>query len=168
MDAQDVLDVVAVLEDAGVAGTWLDGGWGVDALLGEQHRDHHDADIVVPADDLDLVISALAEVGFAVTTDHRPTRMELMDRAGRVIDLQPVTFDEAGDAWQRGAAPGGGDAHFPATSFTYGWIGGRKVACVGPEVQVAHHLGYEPSKQDREDMSRIRERFVLPLPDTYR
>jgi len=26
---------------------WLDGGWGVDALLGEQTRPHEDLDIVV-------------------------------------------------------------------------------------------------------------------------
>ena len=73
-----------------------------------------------------------------------------------------------GDGWQQGAAPGGGDAHFPAVNFTYGWIAGTRVPCVGPEVQVAHHDGYEPRPRDREDMARIRERFTVPLPDSYR
>ena len=168
MDSQDVLDVLVVLEEAGVSGAWLDGGWGVDALLGAQYRDHGDADIVVPVEELDVVIGALADVGFRVTTDHRPTRMELMDRAGRVIDLHPVRFDEDGVGWQSGAAPGGGDAEYPYNSFTYGWIAGQRVACIGPELQMEHHLGYEPSEQDREDMRRIHDRFTLPLPDAYR
>ena len=46
MRAQDVLEIVAYLDAAGVR-VWLDGGWGVDALLGEQTRPHKDLDIVV-------------------------------------------------------------------------------------------------------------------------
>lgn len=34
MDASDVLSVVAALEEAGLR-AWLEGGWGVDALVGE-------------------------------------------------------------------------------------------------------------------------------------
>ena len=34
MEAQDVLDVLTVLAEAGVSPT-LEGGWGVEALLGE-------------------------------------------------------------------------------------------------------------------------------------
>ena len=168
MDGQDVLDVVSVLTDAGVSGVWLDGGWGVDALLGAQYRDHADVDLVVPVDELDVVIGSLREVGFSVTTDHRPTRMELMDRMGRTVDLHPIRFDEDGDGWQSGAAPGGGDAHYPANSFTYGWIAGKRVSCISPELQIQHHLGYEPTDQDRADMQRIHERFTVPLPDVYR
>lgn len=168
MDSQDVLDVVAILGDSGVTRLWLDGGWGVDALLGEQNRDHADADLVVLVDELDLVLSTMAEVGFGVTIDHRPTRLELMDRAGRVIDLHPIRFDDAGDGWQSGANPVGGDLHYPSESFTYGWIAGKRVPCIGPELQIQHHLGYEPTAQDRADVARIHERFSVPLPDVYR
>lgn len=35
MEAKDVLDVLRILDEAGVT-TTLDGGWGVDALLGAQ------------------------------------------------------------------------------------------------------------------------------------
>jgi lincosamide nucleotidyltransferase A/C/D/E len=39
-------DVLAVLDRLGAAGVavWLDGGWGIDALLGRQSRAHADAD----------------------------------------------------------------------------------------------------------------------------
>jgi lincosamide nucleotidyltransferase A/C/D/E len=35
VEAEDVVEVVAFLEGLGVE-VWLDGGWGVDALLGRQ------------------------------------------------------------------------------------------------------------------------------------
>ena len=46
MLADDVALVVTALAEAGVA-AWLDGGWGVDALLGEQTREHDDLDLVM-------------------------------------------------------------------------------------------------------------------------
>ena len=42
----DVLRVIAALQ-AGNLRVWLDGGWGVDALLGEITRPHDDVDLVV-------------------------------------------------------------------------------------------------------------------------
>ena len=41
MNADAVVEVLAALENASVQ-VWLDGGWGVDALLGEQTRGHTD------------------------------------------------------------------------------------------------------------------------------
>ena len=43
---EHVLEVVQALERAHLA-VWIDGGWGVDAVLGTQTRDHHDVDLVV-------------------------------------------------------------------------------------------------------------------------
>ena len=45
MLAHDVLEIVAGLDAAGVR-VWLDGGWGVDALIRHQTRDHEDLDLV--------------------------------------------------------------------------------------------------------------------------
>lgn len=44
MTEQDVLEIVCVLEARGIS-VWLDGGWGVDALLGTQRRRHKDLDV---------------------------------------------------------------------------------------------------------------------------
>jgi lincosamide nucleotidyltransferase A/C/D/E len=168
MEARDVLDVLTILREAQVAKVWLDGGWGIDALLGAQHRDHDDLDLVVSIDELSKVIDAFAEVGFGVDQDKRPTRMVLTDRPGRVIDLHLARIDDAGNAWQTGAGPDGTDAKYPADGFTTGWVGGQTVDCIGPEVQIEHHLGYEPTSRDREDLVRLCERFTLPLPDEYK
>ena len=47
MSAQMVLWFVSLFERLGVR-AWLDGGWGVDALIGEQTRVHADLDIMIP------------------------------------------------------------------------------------------------------------------------
>ncbi len=41
--------VAEILERLAVRGieVWVDGGWGVDALLGEQTRSHDDLDLVI-------------------------------------------------------------------------------------------------------------------------
>jgi len=41
MTRQDVVEILGWLDGGDVA-VWLDGGWGVDALVGEQTRDHDD------------------------------------------------------------------------------------------------------------------------------
>jgi hypothetical protein len=46
MDYQSVLAVVDLLEADGID-VWLDGGWGVDALLERPTRGHDDLDLVV-------------------------------------------------------------------------------------------------------------------------
>ena len=71
-------EVVSVLDALAAAGVdaWVDGGWGVDALLGEQTRDHADLDLVVALGAVDAVQQALAPLGYEMTQDERPTHSE--------------------------------------------------------------------------------------------
>jgi lincosamide nucleotidyltransferase A/C/D/E len=55
MDSSSLLAVVGVLEAEGIS-VWLDGGWGVDALLGYQTRDHDDLDVVVELNNATRII----------------------------------------------------------------------------------------------------------------
>jgi lincosamide nucleotidyltransferase A/C/D/E len=168
MTAADVLEVLGILEEAGV-GVWLDGGWAVDALLGEQTRDHDDLDLVVRSEDAERAIAALAEPEYAMQLDARPTRFVLADILDRRIDFHPVIFTETGDAVQKGAGPNGGAARFPASGFTgRGTIGGRPVACLSPDLLVLFHTGYEPQDKDRHNVRLLCERFGVPLPPVYR
>ena len=59
-------DVLTVLDLANRAGArlWIDGGWGVDALLGTQTRDHGDLDVAVEARHLEAFANALSGAGF--------------------------------------------------------------------------------------------------------
>ena len=67
MTDKDVIKVVGRLERAGL-NFWLDGGWGVDALLGEQTRDHSDLDMVVELNRIDEIIALMATLGFEKTS----------------------------------------------------------------------------------------------------
>ncbi|HEX6737122.1 MAG TPA: aminoglycoside nucleotidyltransferase, partial [Vicinamibacteria bacterium] len=59
MRAEEVVALYALLAERGVR-VWVDGGWGVDALLGEQTRPHKDLDALVPFDDLGMLTDVLA------------------------------------------------------------------------------------------------------------
>lgn len=146
---------------------WVDGGWGVDALLAEQTREHRDLDLVVGLDQADTAQQALAPLGYALTEDERPTRLVLAAPDGREIDLHTVVFDADGGGVQQ--LPGGRSYRYPPHGFGgEGTIAGRRVRCLTPEVQIECHLGYEPAETDRQDMQLLAERFGLRLPRVYR
>jgi lincosamide nucleotidyltransferase A/C/D/E len=48
-------EVVRLLDAAAAVGieVWIDAGWGVDALLGEQRREHDDLDVDVELADVE-------------------------------------------------------------------------------------------------------------------
>jgi lincosamide nucleotidyltransferase A/C/D/E len=166
MDAQSVLSVVATLEHAGV-GVWLDGGWGVDALVGEQTRDHDDLDCVIALSDAPCVRDALAGLGFAVSLDELPTRFVMRDRSDRRVDFHTVTFDATGGATQQ--LQDGRLAPYPAEGFSgSGQMAGVHVSCLSATVQLLHHLGYDPDEKDHHDMRLLADRFDVDLPASYR
>jgi lincosamide nucleotidyltransferase A/C/D/E len=76
MDSRNVLTIIARLEADGID-VWLDGGWGVDALLEHQTREHDDLDIVVELEHASRVIELLDSVlAFldAVEADNTPMK----------------------------------------------------------------------------------------------
>lgn len=161
---------VEILRAFDTAGTWyaVDGGWGVDALLGEQTREHGDLDLAVPLDEIDQVLRLLADLGFGLTLDERPKRLMVRHRDGAEVDLHPLRFDEKGDGWQIGAGANGGDAAYPPGEMTKGTIAGKSVRCLGAELQLRHHAGYDPGGVDRHDVGKLVERFGLEAPPKYR
>lgn len=164
MASDEVLRIVSVLRAAGAA-FWIDGGWGVDALLARQTREHSDLDVVVRLDQVDLIVRSLVPEGFGVSENYLPTRAVLRAENGRQIDLHPVSFDASGDGWQSAAAPDGSDCVYPAVGFTTGVIDGTSVPCLSAELQLAHHTGYPRRDKDRLDMARLTAAFNLPSPD---
>jgi lincosamide nucleotidyltransferase A/C/D/E len=162
-------DVVELLDGLLAVGlrVWLDGGWGVDALLGVQTREHDDVDLVVELSHVEDVIIALTSLGFALIEDSLPARAVLRSTDGRAVDLHPVTFDAAGTGWQRSAGPSGRDAAYPADGFGEGRLLDRVVPCLTPELQMKHHSGYAPRQRDRVDMGRLADRFGLAMPSGY-
>jgi lincosamide nucleotidyltransferase A/C/D/E len=165
MAAADVIAVVECLEQAGVR-SWLDGGWGVDALLECQTRPHDDLDLALVAAHDGIAITALAPLGFVVMTDTRPTGFVLRAPDDRRIDGHLMRFDATGDAIY--IMSDGTPWRYPRDSFDgIGRIGDRTVPCMSVQGQILGHVGYEPDDHDRQDMRLLRERFGCALPAPY-
>lgn len=81
MGAAEVIDLLSCLERSGIT-VWVDGGWGVDALLGEQTRDHDDLDLIARLDDVARLQGALAEHGYTAVQGAPPTSFEMVDARG--------------------------------------------------------------------------------------
>jgi lincosamide nucleotidyltransferase A/C/D/E len=159
MTAEDVLSVLALARQAD-AGAWIGGGWGIDALLGEQTRPHRDVDLMHRQEQEPALVAALASAGFTQTLDWRPVRFVLAHPDGREIDLHPLVFAPDGSAVQASLEPGRPFA-YPASCFVTGTIGGTSVPCLSAEQQVFFHQGYEPADRDLHDMARLRQRFGI-------
>lgn len=167
MEARDVIDIVLMFEQANIE-VWVEGGWGIDALLGAQNRDHGDVDLVVDAPRASDARNLLADAGFTPIFEDPPGRASYMDARERCVDLSFAVADRYGDRWNINRSAGRGEPDYPFDCFTYGWIGGHKVGCLGPEVQIAHHVGYEVEDVDFFDMGLLRERFDIALPAALR
>jgi lincosamide nucleotidyltransferase A/C/D/E len=163
--ARDVLEVLDQLERAGLT-VWLDGGWGVDALLGAQTRPHSDLDLVVARAEAAAIEGALAVIGFRPDRGAEPgppARLVLVDGRGRQIDLHPVVFDERGNGWQD--LGGGAWGDYPADGLGgTGAVTGQQVRCVTADLQVRHHMGYPLAADDRHDLRLLAERYGVPVP----
>ena len=165
MTEDDVVAVMDRLTESGID-VWLDGGWGVDALLAERTRDHDDLDLVVALDRVDAIRECLSILGYAVSEDERPTRLVLTAPGGRRIDLHTVEFDAGGGGVQ--ALLGGRSYRYPPEGFlAEGSVAGHTLPCLAAEVQIECHTGYEPTDTDRRDVALLAERFGLPLPRRY-
>jgi lincosamide nucleotidyltransferase A/C/D/E len=167
----DLTDTVAVLDRLGDRGItcWVDGGWGVDALLGEQTRAHEDLDLVVAQADVAAAEAALRPLGYRhddAAEPGLPARFVLRSDGGSQVDLHPVVFDDDGNGWQ--ALGDGAWGAYPADGLSgEGRIGERRVRCLTPALQLRHHLGYPPGHDDRHDLRLLVRRYGLALPPGF-
>ena len=167
MSAEALGELLELFESAGIP-VWLDGGWGVDALLRTQTRPHKDVDIVLPVKDVPRLRELLAARGFSVLAGKPPDSFVLADGAGLEVDVHAVTFDREGDGVYR--MQNGEDWVYTASDLGgEGLVGGRRVRCLTPEAQVVcHAYGYVPKEKDYRDMELLAERFRLELPPQLR
>ena len=143
------------------AAYWLDGGWGADALLGEQSRPHGDADLVVHRAQLGRVQAVLHERGYAVLRDWLPMAIAFRDGDGREVDLHPVdpTPDGGGDQVLTTSRPPSSWHYGPPVT---GAVGGRPVRCCSAVEQLAMREGYEPRAVDRPTYNFSRRGSACP------
>ncbi len=163
VNKEDAIEIILYAEENEID-IWLDGGWGVDALLGEETRHHNDIDLFVEEKNGKTFIEILKEKGFTevieayTTTDH----MVWKDAKDRIIDLHVFEFNEQGDLIFEGKS-------YPSNVFSgIGEIGDKVVKCINAENQVLFHLGYEHDENDIHDVRLLCERFNIPVPSVYK
>ncbi len=153
MTADDVIEFVKLLEDNDID-VCLDGGWGVDALLGKQTRLHTDLDIAVEHKDVPKIRALLEARGYKddPRDDTRECNFVLGDDDGHLIDIHSFTFDPAGNLIF------GVEYPFDSLKGT-GSINGFSVKCITPEWMVKFHSGYKLDEGDYYDVRLLCEKF---------
>lgn len=158
---KDAAALIALLEQNGFE-VYVDGGWAVDAVLGEQTRPHEDLDIALPHAQVPRLRALLSSRGFC--EQHRDDIWEcnfvLADEAGRQLDVHSYTLD--GQGLNIGGVPYS-EEHLTGR----GVIGGYPVRCIPPEWLVKFHTGYELDDNDWHDVRLLCERFQIAVPHEY-
>jgi len=161
MTANDVIEFVQLLKQNHID-VCIDGGWGVDALLGEQTRPHADLDIAVQHEDVAQIRALLEARGYQdmPRDDTRECNFVLGDDAGHLIDIHSYTFDAAGNNVY--------GIEYPYESLRgTGSIKGYPVKCIPPEWLVQFHAGYKLDENDYHDVKLLCQRFGIEIPSEY-
>jgi lincosamide nucleotidyltransferase A/C/D/E len=161
MTAGDVTNIVKLFHQNDIE-LVIDGGWGVDALLGEQTRPHADLDVAVLHKDVPKIRALLAASGWHQVPwgDTWECNFVLGDDHGHLFDIHSCTFDEAGKNIF--------GVKYPFDSWKgTGSIDGLQVRCISPEWMVKFHSGYKLDENDYHDVKLLCERFAIEIPKEY-
>lgn len=163
VSGEDAVEIISWAESLGIE-VRLDGGWGVDALLGEQSRIHEDIDLFIGKTEGPGFAAFLCGKGFREVEREFTTSSHTVweDDRGRIVDLHLYERDEDGSYVFEGA-------DYPAETFgACGRIAGKQVRCIPPEQQVLFHRGYDFDDTDVRDVLLLCGRFGIPVPEEYR
>ena len=161
LDATSVVELYDLFEQHELE-VCIDGGWAVDALLGEQTRAHDDLDIAMPHRHVPMLRERLAPLGFRerLRDDSWACNFVLADAQGRELDVHSYTLDSAGNNVH-------GVPYIAEQLTGNGLILDRRVRCIPPEWLVRFHTGYDIDEKDFQDVSALCKRFGIALPDEY-
>lgn len=161
MTAKDVIEFVKLLNEHGIEMV-IDGGWGIDALLGRQTRPHADLDIAVQHKDVPLIRMLLEARGYKdiPRDDTRECNFVLGDEDGHWIDIHSYTFDSSGNIIF-------GVEYPPDSLKGLGSIDGFTVQCITPEWMVKFHTGYPLDETDYQDVRLLCQKYGLELPEEF-
>jgi lincosamide nucleotidyltransferase A/C/D/E len=165
LSAQAAVELYESVRGSGIR-CWVMGGWGVDALVGVQTREHHDLDVLVLGEDLralaDLFEGQRFEVQHVWEAENRwldvdgatwPTAFVAGNEERVELDVHVIEL-RAGVAVLLCDVPW----PFDASSLEgRGVISGRPVDCVSAPTQLAMHRGYELPEAQQRDIALLRQ-----------
>lgn len=148
MPADEVVAVVEWLIARDVT-YQINGGWGVDALVGNETREHRDLDLFVDSTTVPRFLQWLSARGYHIVEDWLPVRVQLASERGRV-DVHPMKLGVNGDGIQQGFAQ---DVFVHAAQDrAVGLIGGIEVVVASADRQRQLRTGYETRPADLHDL----------------
>jgi lincosamide nucleotidyltransferase A/C/D/E len=176
VSAEEVVRIYTRLSSQGIQ-VWLTGGWGIDALLGEETRPHKDLDVIMLVDDVVRLCALIGSDGYTYkelwsenlwTVDAHGTKTEtaffLRDQDGRELDAHAMRFDLRGygiPAWEKAE----GFNFTPQDLAGEGMVSGYTVRCMSAEYQMANHTGYALPDKQVPDLQRLHEKFDIAYPE---
>ena len=172
VSAEDIIQIHTLFQYHSIS-MWVNGGWGVDMLLGEQTRPHKDLDFLLDVKDVPMACAILGHQGYVLnwlweenrwiwTLDamYIPTGFVMEDPFGRQMDIHAVWFDDSGygiPAWEDDS----GFTFDQIASVAQGRVGNYHLPCYNAELQLQCHRGYELPQKHIDDIERLTERFAL-------
>jgi len=167
MNASDVVELLNWLEQHGID-VWLNGGWGVDALLGHQTREHEDLDITISAADRATYTAAMEAARFTTYRVDNDFNWVLVDGRGRLVDAHLVDFSETLISGTGVRTYGPAGLPFEVGSLEgRGTIAEKSVKCETAEFQVRGHTRYTPDETDYRDVLALCRAFDIEVPPVF-
>lgn len=159
MEENEVVRIYQLFEENSIQ-IWIDGGWGIDALLGKQSRPHEDLDIAVQREDVKKLRDLLSEF-HEKPENSSEKNFVLEDKKGHKIDVHVFEFDDKGNKVY--------GISYPKESLTgTGKIGKVVVKCISAEYVIKFHENYEPKEKDLLDIRALCNKFNLSQPENYK
>jgi len=161
ISAPAVIDLYNAWNDLGIT-TWIDGGWGVDALLGNQSRPHRDLDIAVNYSDVPRLRQMMMARGYREIQhdDTSEWNFVLRNDLGHTVDVHAFVNGADGKV-EKGIM-------YPAGSLTgTGKINDTVVRCIEAKHMIKFHTGYSLRETDYKDVLALCERFGIDVPPEY-
>lgn len=162
MQVDDLIQIMQLLHENQIE-VIIDGGWGVDALLGRQTRDHEDLDIAIDHTDSPAIHRILEEHGYheVPRNDSHADNYVMEDEDGHLIDIHTFHFDSLGKLVE--------GLDYPFESINgLGSINGFMVRCITVEWMVKFHTGYQLDENDYLDVKALCDHFGAAIPEEYK
>ncbi len=172
---EDVTELYQLLSDNNIP-VWLTGGWGIDALLGDQTRLHKDLDLLMQVDEVGHLCEVLGRLDFALK-DMWPENLWVIDRQGdrtmsafvlydchgRELDVHAMWLTSDGKAvpaWH----DEGSFVFTQQDRVNEGSVSGKPVRCHSAGSQMLCHTGYSLPAYQVPDLVRLHEKFGVEYP----
>lgn len=166
MQIETVNRLCRTFEAAGLP-FWVDGGWGVDALLEQQTRPHSDLDLAIHLADMPLIERALHSLGYqrVARPETRAWNPVLHHPVDGLVDLHGFVLDADGNGILGAPAE---NSMYPAGALDgVGMLGEMAVRCIAAPFVLKFRNGFEPRPVDYHDVAALCARFGLERPSRF-